>query len=155
MLWVIYNHQNVKSLLKWNDDFLEIAATKCVHPVATDKSISETKHTISQMINQTSGIEMCRNILKLLVPTCEIWIFAWDLLPQTQNKQYKDVNFIFWGNLDQTNKSNSWDIHWLQPCWCINLHFKHALWAFLSANHSKLVMTYTGRYLNFFLEIRI
>lgn len=38
MLRVIYNHQNVKSLLKCNDDFLEIAAKERLHPVY------ETKH---------------------------------------------------------------------------------------------------------------
>lgn len=104
MLQVIYNQQNVKSLLKWNDDLLQIAAAKCVHPVVTNKSISETKRTISQMINQTFSAEMCRNILKLLVPTFKIWIFAWDLLSQTQNKQCEDVNLFFGGNLSQTIK---------------------------------------------------
>lgn len=101
MLQVIYNHQNLKSLLKINDDFLEIAATKCVHPVATDKSISETKRTISQMINQIFSTEMCRNILKLLVPTEFLHEICF-LKHETSNM--KMLTWFFWGNLDKTIK---------------------------------------------------
>lgn len=80
MLRVIYNHQNVKSLLKCNDDFLEIIAKEYVHPVYKTSNI-QPKTRQNKSSSFILMIFECRNTPKILwnLNFCMRW---------AQNMQY-------------------------------------------------------------------